>query len=120
MFGVVSDIHGNVEALSAVLAEIDRRSIQHMICLGDVIGYGPNPMECLDLVRQRSRACLMGNHDFAVFYEPFNFNPGAESASYWTRKQFEEDPDAVRGKCPRYFAACAVKIEMMKDSATAN
>ena len=53
MFAIVSDIHGNLEAFTAVLAEIDRRGIQHIVCLGDVVGYGPNPMECLDLVRQR-------------------------------------------------------------------
>src|SRR5271154_554954 len=86
MFAIVSDIHGNLEAFSTVLAEIERRGIQHIVCLGDIVGYGPNPMECLDLVATRCRASLMGNHDFAVFYEPFNFNQGAEQACYWTRK----------------------------------
>ncbi|HLL88003.1 MAG TPA: metallophosphoesterase [Tepidisphaeraceae bacterium] len=96
MFAIISDVHGNLEALTAVMAEIDRRGIQHIVCLGDVVGYGPNPMECLDVVAQRCRATLMGNHDFAVLYEPFNFNSGAESASFWTRRQFELDPDAGR------------------------
>jgi diadenosine tetraphosphatase ApaH/serine/threonine PP2A family protein phosphatase len=97
MFAIVSDIHSNLEALTAVFAEIDRRQIQHVLCLGDVIGYGPNPMECLDMVALRCRACLMGNHDFAVFYEPYNFNMGAEQASFWTRQCFEDEPDkAVR------------------------
>ena len=96
MLAIVSDIHGNLEAFTAVLAEIDRRGVTDVICLGDVVGYGPNPMECLDLVRERCRVSLMGNHDFAVFYEPFNFNSGAESACYWTRSQFENDPDPVR------------------------
>ena len=96
MFAIVSDIHANLEAFTAVLAEIDRRDIQHIVCLGDIVGYGPNPMECLDLVRTRCRAALMGNHDFAVFYEPFNFNSGAEQACYWTRQRFESDPDATR------------------------
>jgi diadenosine tetraphosphatase ApaH/serine/threonine PP2A family protein phosphatase len=96
MYAVISDIHGNLEAFTAVLAEIDKRGIQQIICLGDVVGYGPNPMECLDLVQGRCRSCLMGNHDFAVFYEPFNFNSGAEAACYWTRKQFEEDPEGER------------------------
>jgi diadenosine tetraphosphatase ApaH/serine/threonine PP2A family protein phosphatase len=96
MFAIVSDIHGNLEAFTTVLAEIERRGIQHIICLGDVVGYGPNPMECLDLVQSRCRASLLGNHDFAVLYEPFNFNSGAESACYWTRQCFEDDPDPVR------------------------
>jgi diadenosine tetraphosphatase ApaH/serine/threonine PP2A family protein phosphatase len=96
MLAIVSDIHANLEALTAVLEEIDRREIQNIICLGDVVGYGPNPMECLDLIISRCRATLMGNHDFAVLYEPYNFNSGAESASFWTRQQFENDPDPVR------------------------
>lgn len=96
MLAILSDIHGNLEALTAVLAEIDRRGITDILCLGDVIGYGPNPIECMDLVIARCRTCLMGNHDFAVFYEPYNFNAGAESACYWTRQQFDDDPDAAR------------------------
>src|SRR5690348_1112534 len=96
MFAIVSDIHGNLEAFSVVLEEIERRQIEHVICLGDVVGYGPNPRECLDLVRTRCRASLMGNHDFAVFYEPFNFNSGAEQACFWTRVQFETDPEPAR------------------------
>lgn len=93
MFAIVSDIHGNLEALTAVFAEIDSRGIEHVVCLGDVVGYGPNPMECLDIVRERCRATLLGNHDFAVLYEPFNFNSGAESACFWTRNLFEQDPN---------------------------
>ena len=96
MFAIVSDIHGNLEAFTAVLEEIDRRGVQHIVCLGDIVGYGPNPKECLDLVSTRCRASIMGNHDFAVFYEPYNFNSGAESACYWTRACFENDPDPVR------------------------
>jgi len=111
MFAIISDIHANLEALTAVLAEIDKRGIQQIICLGDVVGYGPNPMECLDLVIQRTRACLMGNHDFAVMYEPYNFNSGAESASFWTRRQFELDPDPVRrAKRWEYLGKLPVKL----------
>jgi diadenosine tetraphosphatase ApaH/serine/threonine PP2A family protein phosphatase len=96
MFAIVSDIHGNLEAFTAVLAEIERRSIQHIVCLGDIVGYGPNPMECLDLVSTRCRAAIMGNHDFAVLYEPFNFNSGAEAACFWTRKAFEAETDVEK------------------------
>lgn len=96
MLAIVSDIHSNIEALTAVFEEIDRRGITEIICLGDIVGYGPNPIECIDLVAQRCRVSLMGNHDFAVFYEPYNFNSGAEQASYWTRTCFEGDPDEQR------------------------
>jgi diadenosine tetraphosphatase ApaH/serine/threonine PP2A family protein phosphatase len=96
MIAIISDIHGNLEAFSVVLDEIKRRGITQVVCLGDVVGYGPNPMECLDLVIEHCQIALMGNHDFAVFYEPFNFNSGAEQACFWTRAQFENDPDLTR------------------------
>ena len=91
MFAVISDIHSNIEALEVVLAEIGRRGVDRIICLGDVVGYGASPKECLDLVTERAEVCICGNHDHAVFYEPFNFNVGAERAAYWTRSLFEEE-----------------------------
>ena len=92
---IISDIHGNLEALTGVLAEIDARGVKRIICLGDIVGYGPNPLECIDMVMQRCEFSLMGNHDFAIFYEPYNFNPAAENAAYWTRTQFEWTPTST-------------------------
>ncbi|KPK79266.1 MAG: phosphoesterase [Phycisphaerae bacterium SM23_33] len=92
---VISDIHSNLEALTAVLDDIAARDIQRIVCLGDVVGYGPDPQPCLDLVLQRSQVTLMGNHDFAALYEPNNFNIGAEAACFWTRRVLEEERDAV-------------------------
>ena len=96
MFAIISDIHGNLEALQTVLADIDRREIKKIICLGDVLGYGPNPRECLDLVLQRCGVCMMGNHDHAVLFEPCNFNPPAERATYWTRGLLESEEDLAK------------------------
>ncbi|HTV48690.1 MAG TPA: metallophosphoesterase family protein [Phycisphaerae bacterium] len=93
---IISDIHGNYEALSEVMNEIRKRNIKNICCLGDVIGYGPNPRECLDTVIENCQFTIMGNHDFAIFFEPFNFNTAAENAAYWTRNQFETDPDRAR------------------------
>ncbi len=90
---IISDIHGNADALRAVLADIDARGIERTICLGDIIGYGPEPLECVDMVRERCAWSLMGNHDFGVLYEPTNFNPGAQAAAYWTREQFDAEQD---------------------------
>jgi predicted phosphodiesterase len=90
---VISDIHANAEALRVVMADIDQRGIQHIVCLGDIVGYGPDPLECVDVVRKRCVWSLMGNHDFGVLYEPTNFNPGAESAAFWTREQFAKETD---------------------------
>lgn len=91
---VISDIHGNLEALQVVLASIDQRGVDRIVCLGDVLGYGPNPVECVDLVAERCEWCLLGNHDLAALYEPTNFNEVAERAAYWTRKQLEAVTDA--------------------------
>ena len=77
---IISDIHANLEALQAVLSDVEERGIQEVICLGDIVGYGANPKECLDLVRSRCRLTLMGNHDHAVLFEPTNFNLPAERA----------------------------------------
>ncbi len=85
MFAVISDIHSNIEALTTVLDDIEKRGIKTIYCLGDVVGYGPNPRECLDLIIEKTKLCVLGNHDYAVFYEPTNFNYGAEQASFWTR-----------------------------------
>ena len=96
MLAVISDIHSNVEALTAVLDDISSRGITRIVCLGDVLGYGPQPAQCLDLIMERTEVCLMGNHDYAVLYEPNKFNMGAESACFWTRQQLEDEPDASR------------------------
>ena len=96
MLAIISDIHGNYEALEAVLAEVKRRGIKEIICLGDIIGYGASPRECIDAVAEHCKVSLCGNHDHAVLYEPHNFNLGAEQACYWTRAQFEQDPDDAR------------------------
>ena len=90
---VISDIHGNATALDAVLTDIGQRGVDQVVCLGDIIGYGPDPTRCIDLIHSRCEWALMGNHDFAVLYEPTSFNTSAESAAFWTRRQFELEPD---------------------------
>ena len=90
---VISDIHGNLEALNVVFEDVEQRGIKRIICLGDIIGYGPNPRECLDLIMAKCEWSLMGNHDFAVLYEPTAFNASAEAAAFWTRRQLENEPD---------------------------
>jgi diadenosine tetraphosphatase ApaH/serine/threonine PP2A family protein phosphatase len=93
---IISDIHGNLEALQAVLADIDKANVQEVYCLGDVVGYGPNPRECIDLV-MRCKVVLLGNHDQGALFDPEGFNPPAEKAIFWTRSQLEAaDADAER------------------------
>jgi len=110
---VISDIHGNLDALEVALADIVGRGIDQVICLGDIIGYGPNPRECLDLVMEHCQWSLMGNHDFAVLYEPTSFNATAETAAFWTRQQLEREPDAaVRRQRWKYLGTLKVRERM--------
>jgi predicted phosphodiesterase len=96
MIAVISDIHSNTAALAAVLADIANRGVKKIICLGDVVGYGPDHKGAIDLVMSNCEVTLMGNHDYAVLYEPVKFNTGAESACFWTRQQLEDEGDAAR------------------------
>ncbi len=102
MFAVLSDIHSNLEALTTVLADIKKRGIETIYCLGDVVGYGPNPRECLDMIIEKARWCVLGNHDYAVLYEPTNFNYAAEQASFWTREVMETSED--KPNCDRRWS----------------
>ena len=115
---VISDIHGNAEALRAVLADIESKGIERIINLGDVVGYGPNPLEVVDMVSERCTWTLMGNHDFGVLYEPTNFNPAAESSAYWTRAQFDAEQDeALRAKRYDFLGRLRVRVvETLPDS----
>jgi diadenosine tetraphosphatase ApaH/serine/threonine PP2A family protein phosphatase len=113
MFAIISDIHGNLEALQTVLADIDQRGIKTIYCLGDIVGYGPEPRGCLDLVAQRAAVCLCGNHDHAVFYEPTNFNVAAEKAAYWTRQELEAETDRARRNARwRFLGALSPRHEL--------
>ncbi|MSR18296.1 MAG: metallophosphoesterase [Phycisphaerales bacterium] len=86
---IISDVHSNLSALETVLSHIDGQRVDRIISLGDIVGYGPDPVECVDLVASRCEWSLMGNHDFGVLYEPTNFNAAAEQSAYWTRRQLD-------------------------------
>ena len=92
---LISDIHGNYEALSAVLDHIESQGIKRIVCLGDIIGYGPDPIRCLDTVIERCELTILGNHDQATIFDPEGFNPVALRAIFWTRDQLEKTVDGV-------------------------
>ena len=85
---LISDVHSNLEGLEAVLADIQSQGITEIYCLGDIIGYGPNPRECIDLI-MKCDVCILGNHDQGALFDPEGFNSGAERAIFWTREQLE-------------------------------
>ena len=86
---IISDIHSNLAAFEAVLADAKSRNLGHDIvwCLGDVVGYGPDPNECVELLRTLAHDCLTGNHDYAVLgkLDLNTFHDSAADAARWTR-----------------------------------
>jgi predicted phosphodiesterase len=85
---ILSDIHANLPALEAVLADIEGAGLGELWCLGDVVGYGAQPDECTRLVKERCELCLVGNHDLAVLDEldVSAFSPAAAAAVRWTQE----------------------------------
>ena len=93
MYAVISDIHGNLEALEAVLGDVPDGT-EEIYCLGDVIGYGASPNECCESVRSYEMPVISGNHDLAVTDLSTDlawFNPVAAAAIEWTREQLTPD-----------------------------
>lgn len=91
--GIVGDIHGNLEALTAVLEALDREEVARIVCVGDIVGYGAQPCECIRLIRERADAVVAGNHDCggvgkqALDY----FNAAARKAIQWTASQLSQE-----------------------------
>lgn len=91
---VVSDIHANLAAFEAVLEDIENEGVDEVYCLGDVIGYGPDPRDCIKIARQ-FRVNLLGNHEEAVLFGAIGFNPKAKIAIDWTRDQLSLDSESA-------------------------
>jgi len=90
-YAVVSDIHSNLESLSAVLNRLEPED--GLLCLGDIVGYGPNPNECIALIRERANGCILGNHDVAAIDDHglSYFNPAAREALKWTQRELSAE-----------------------------
>ncbi len=92
-YAIISDIHGNLAALEKVLKFIELKKCDKVVCLGDIVGYGPYPNECITIVKNSCDFCLMGNHDHAalgltgIAY----FNTFAKQAIMWTRKRLSDE-----------------------------
>lgn len=74
---IISDIHANAEALEAVLADIKSQGVRRIACLGDLMGYGPDPQKVVDMVRETCQIVIAGNHDWGVLNRPIPFHPHA-------------------------------------------
>jgi predicted phosphodiesterase len=91
---VLSDIHGNLHALEAVLRSIEEDGPDVVWCLGDLVGYGPRPNECCALVEDRAGVCLIGNHDLGVLgrLDLDDFSYDAAASARWTAEVLEDGP----------------------------
>jgi len=93
-YAIISDVHSNIEALEAALALI--RDDDAVLCLGDIVGYGPNPNECVERIRTRADVTVLGNHDVAAIdnYGMAYFNPAAREAMRWTQRVISAESTA--------------------------
>ena len=87
-YAIISDIHGNLEALNAVLKDIKRQRADVVVCLGDIVGYYPDPRRCIELVNSHVHHCVAGNHDYAALgkTDTSSFTYFAYSAIEWTKQ----------------------------------
>ncbi|TAK61104.1 MAG: metallophosphoesterase [Bacteroidetes bacterium] len=99
---IISDIHANLEALTTALEIIEKRDITEIICLGDIVGYGANPNECMELVLRHTSSIVLGNHDEAAvnLAAAEYFNPYARIAAEWTNSILTERNKEILSRSP--------------------
>jgi len=101
-YAIIADIHANLQALRAVLADMKQHGCTNAACLGDIVGYNANPKECLDIIRDMRMPCVKGNHDEYCSTDKSleGFNPAAAKAVTWTRNQLTPDDQQWLGNLP--------------------
>jgi predicted phosphodiesterase len=103
-YAIIADIHASLAAFTAVLDDIEKRGgVAEVWCLGDVVGCGPDPHECLDLLRKQKHICIAGDHDWAVAgkLSLSAFDPDAAAACRWTTEQLSPEDIAYLGNLPQ-------------------
>jgi predicted phosphodiesterase len=113
---LISDLHSNTEALDKVLADIQGQGIKDIFCLGDLVGYGPNPAEVVEKAMEW-KIVLMGNHDEAVVKEAYGFNPVAKRAVTWSRELLKPGFFAGKGKRDRWNFLTKLMLSHKMDGA---
>ncbi len=105
---IISDVHGNLDALEAVLEDAQGgQGVDQLWCLGDLVGYGPQPNECVALLRERGALCVAGNHDWAATgkMDTADFNPEAMEAALWTGTQLTAEHREYLNALPEQMQA---------------
>lgn len=102
-YAIIADIHSNLTAFNAVLDDMEQRGgVNEIWCLGDIVGYGPDPHECIERLRQYTHVCVAGNHDWAAIgkISTADFNPDAALACQWTARQLSQKDVKYLKKLP--------------------
>lgn len=99
---IISDLHANLDALEAVLADLRSQEVAEVWCLGDIVGYGFDAEACVDLVQRHCSLCLCGNHDWAMLNDAVGFNPVARQAIDETRRRMKPGRLPVPGQRRRW------------------
>ncbi|HOX37917.1 MAG TPA: metallophosphoesterase family protein [Candidatus Brocadiia bacterium] len=102
MIAIISDLHANEAALRAVMEHAAAQNVTEILCLGDIVGYGPDPEACVDLVSEKCRFALSGNHDYAVLSEAYHFNPIAAVAVACHRERMKPRYADMQKKVSRW------------------
>jgi len=101
-YAIISDVHANIEALNAVLEKLREEGVDNLLFLGDSVGYGPNPNECIEILKETTKILLAGNHDWAAvgMADIEYFNPYARAAIEWTQETLNDKNRTFLKKLP--------------------
>ncbi len=96
-FGIIGDIHSNLESFIAVLNYFEKNKVDKIVIIGDIIGYGPNPIECINLAKENGQIILKGNHEEGILKNDFSkFKKYARISLEWTKKEIEEKIEEIK------------------------
>lgn len=103
---VIADIHSNLDALNSVLKEAEKIGFERILCLGDIVGYGAEPNECVELMRGSETICIMGNHDAAIcdLVDLNWLNPHAKECILWTKSVLKKENKQFLCSLPKFFS----------------
>lgn len=106
-YGVISDVHGNLFALKAAVSRLEREGVDGWLCLGDVIGYGPHPNECVETIAELGAVAVAGNHELIILKRLTDSRSGrlAQETQGWTRSVLRDDCRAYLGRLPTVVSA---------------